>query len=355
MTIKLSTSDSTPAAPDASAPADSTNIGGTPVADPWRSNGMRELDPEAMRRFRRVEREFLDVTSERGFAEIRTPTIEPLHLYTTTGALSPQALDRAYSFLDWDGWSGERVVLRPDATVPAARWFGSSGMAEARVSYVEPVYRFEPGDADRELWQCGVELFGPAANEGDPELLRVALDLLSGLGLEDVRVDLAHAGLIRAVLAAVGLDPTEQIAAYDRMLEGDPALINDLSATQQESAGALRLLAEVDGDSVGYIGNLRTTMLPLVPAAAEPLDELENAARALDEAGASYRILAGTASNFEYYSGVTFRVTTAGTECVSGGRYDGLTASVGGVATPASGFAASLSRLADLVANGGAA
>ena len=325
------------------------------MADPWRSSGMRELDPEAMRRFRRVERQFLDITSERGFEEIRTPTIEPLHLYTTAGALSPQLLDRAYSFLDWDGWSGERVVLRPDATVPAARWFGSSGLPEARVSYVEPVYRFEPGDADRELWQCGVELFGPAAIAGDPELLGVALDLLRGLDLEELRVDLAHAGLIRAVLAAVGLDATEQIAAYDRMLEGDPALIDDLSATQQESAGALRLLADVDGDSAGYIANLRTTMLPLVPDAGGPLDELENAARALDEAGASYRILAGTASSFEYYSGVTFRVTTSGTECISGGRYDGLTASVGGTDAPASGFAASLSRLAELVANGGTA
>jgi histidyl-tRNA synthetase len=325
------------------------------VADPWRSNGMRELDPEAMRRFRRVERDFLAITAERGFDEIRTPTIEPLHLYTTAGALSPDMLDRAYSFLDWDGWSGERVVLRPDATVPAARWFAGSGRSEARVSYVEPVYRFVPGDADRELWQCGVELFGPPAAAGDPELLRVALDLLRALDLEDLRVDLAHAGLIRAVLAAAGLDPVAQIAAYDRMLEGDPSLIEELTAANQERAGALRLLADVDGDSVGYVANLRTTMLPLVPAAEGPLDELEGAARALDQAGASYRILPGTAASFEYYSGLTFRVTSGDASCISGGRYDGLTASVGGDAVPACGFAASLSRLATLVANGGAA
>ena len=325
------------------------------MADSWRSKGMRELDPEAMRQFRRVERQFLDVTSERGFEEIRTPTIEPLHLYTTTGVLSPELLDRAYSFLDWDGWSGERVVLRPDATVPAARWFAGSDRSEARVSYVEPVYRFEAGDADRELWQCGVELFGPAAAEGDPELLRVALELLNALGLEDVRVDLAHAGLIRAVLAAAGFEGADQVAAYDRMLEGDDSLIDELSAAQPEGAGALRLLADVDGDSVGYVSNLRTAMLPVVPAAEQPLAELEGAARALDDAGTSYRILPGTASSFEYYSGVTFRITAAGTECVGGGRYDGLTESVGGSAVPASGFAASLSRLADLVANGGGA
>lgn len=345
-----------PARPDVSSRADSTDNGGTPVADSWRSSGMRELDPEAMRRFRNVEREFLDVTAGAGFEEIRTPTIEPLHLYTTAGALSPELLDRAYSFLDWDGWSGERVVLRPDATVPAARWFANSGRSEARVSYVEPVYRFESGDdADRELWQCGVELFGPEAEKGDPDLLSMAVGLLKALGLKDLTVDIAHAGLIRAVLAAAGLDPVDQIAAYDRMLEGDPALIDELSSAQPEGAGALRLLADVDGDSVGYVANLRTTMLPVVPAAEGPLAELEGAARALDVLGVGYRILPGTASSFEYYSGLTFRVSTGGTACISGGRYDGLTATVGGESTPASGFAASLSRLAELVANGGAA
>ena len=79
---------------------------------------------------------------------------------------------------------------------------------------------------------------------------------------------------------------------------------------------------------------------------------LESIASALDAAGATYRILPGTASNFEYYSGVTFRVTANGNECISGGRYDGLTASVGGSSVPASGFAASLSQLAEVVTNG---
>ena len=52
------------------------------MADPWRSSGMRELDPEAMRRFRRVERQFLASTSERGFEEIRA---DPGHFLWHTG------------------------------------------------------------------------------------------------------------------------------------------------------------------------------------------------------------------------------------------------------------------------------
>ena len=128
----------------------------------FRSRGMRDLGPERMRRFRRVEARFLEVASAAGYREIRTPTVEPLHLFTGAGALSPQLLDRVYSFLDWDGWSGERVVLRPDSTLPAVRWFGgqadapdAGSGAAARLCYVQPVYRFSAGDEPRELWQCG--------------------------------------------------------------------------------------------------------------------------------------------------------------------------------------------------------
>lgn len=155
-----------------------------------RVSGMRDLGPSAMATFRAVERVFLDVAKRAGYLEIRTPTVEPLHLYTSSGALSPQLLDRVYSFLDWDGWSGERVVLRPDATVAAARWFveqaseGALPEATARLAYVQPVYRFEPEGIDREIWQCGVESFGVAPPEGDTELIRLALRLLQALGID---------------------------------------------------------------------------------------------------------------------------------------------------------------------------
>src|SRR5690606_24649544 len=191
-------------------------------------------------------------------------------------------LDRVYSFLDWDGWSGERVVLRPDATVAAARWYGERGAnGVARVAYVQPVYRFTP-EGDREVWQCGVELFGAPASEGDAELLTLARDFLTSLNIEDVTVELAHAGLVKTVLAAVGLDPVAQLEAYDRILDGDTSA---LVADYPQSATAMRLLANVDGNSVGYISNVRAAILPVAPDAASDIDELESAARALDAAG----------------------------------------------------------------------
>lgn len=318
--------------------------------DGLRSRGMRDLGPEAMRRFRAVERCFLDVTSARGYQEIRTPSIEPLHLFTATGALSPQLLDRVYSFLDWDGWSGERVVLRPDGTVPAARWYEQrwQTVEPARLCYVQPVYRFVPGDGEREQWQVGVELFGLAAPEADGELLDLARALLEALGLPDICFELSHAGLVRVVLAAAGLDATGQAEAYDALLAG--ADISALPGVSAELAPALRLLTRVDGATAAYLENLKAALLPLAPAASEGIEQLSEAARALDAAEARYRILPGTARNFEYYSGLTFRVLSGETECISGGRYDGLGEAIDGKAVPASGFGADILRLADLSA-----
>ena len=329
-----------------------------PPPDDLRVNGMRDLGPDAMRAFRGVEKAFLDVTARAGFVEVRTPTVEPLHLYTSSGALSPQLLDRVYSVLDWDGWSGERVVLRPDATVAAARWYlerraeGGEDAEVARLCYVQPVFRFAPGDADRELWQCGVESFGVSAPEGDIELVRLGLRFLQALGIEGLEVELAHAGLVRAALEAAGLDRAAQIEAYDRLLAGDTTVADDLLARYPQGSSALRLLFAVNGDTPGYLANLRATLAVAVPAVAGALAELEAVAAALDEAGVAYRVQPGTARNLEYYSGVTFRVLAQGRECVTGGRYDELCAAIGGTGiegAPASGFGADLLGLIELL------
>ncbi len=337
--------------PLASAPSEDGASKEPPMPDRGlRVSGMRDLGPEEMERFRRVERSFLEVGARHGYREIRTPTLEPLHLFTATGALSPQLLDRVYSFLDWDGWSGERVVLRPDATVPAARWFeeyrGSNGTA--RLCYVQPVFRFEAGGADRELWQCGVELFGLPAPQADVELLLLARELLIELGLDGLHYEIAHAGLVRAALAAVGLNAPERLTAYDRLLEGDPAAAEELVERRPERAAMLRLLFGVEGATAGYLANLRATLLLAAPAAEGPLRELEDAAQALEAAGCSYTLRPGTARNFEYYSGVTFVLSAAGEPCVAGGRYDGLGRELGGRDVLASGFGADILRLAEL-------
>ncbi|GAG32231.1 unnamed protein product, partial [marine sediment metagenome] len=69
------------------------------VEESPRCRGMRDLLPADMARFRRVEEVFRTACLAWGYQEVRTPTIEHLHLFTAAGTLSPQMLGRVYSFL----------------------------------------------------------------------------------------------------------------------------------------------------------------------------------------------------------------------------------------------------------------
>ena len=109
-----------------------------------RCKGTRDLLPEDMLRFQEVVEVFRSSCLAWGYREVKTPTLEYLHLFTATGTLTPSMLHKVYSFLDWDGWSGERVVLRPEATIPAARLYvdNLSTKPLAKLSYLENIFSF---------------------------------------------------------------------------------------------------------------------------------------------------------------------------------------------------------------------
>jgi histidyl-tRNA synthetase len=100
--------------------------------------GTRDMSPREMAQFRVVESMFRDICLKWGYDEVRTPTLEYLYLFTAAGTLTPGRLGKVYSFLDWDGWSGERVVLRPDGTIPIARYYieAIGGRDLAKLFYV---------------------------------------------------------------------------------------------------------------------------------------------------------------------------------------------------------------------------
>ena len=318
-----------------------------------RSNGMRDMLPADMERFRRIELTFRDVCLGWGYEEVRTPTIEHLYLFTSAGTLSPQMLDRVYSFLDWDGWSGERVVLRPDSTIPTVRLF-TENMADrdaARLFYVQNVLRFEQGDARREDWQCGVELLGDTYPRGDVELILLARETLQRLGLAP-RLKLSHPGIVRALLDKAGLALPDQLALYDRVLAGDLAPLDEVEAKLPGSA-SVRSLLSMEGEGPAYIQNLETVLQPAVPEIAAPLRELAAVSAMLSGMGVSHEIAPLLVRSFEYYTGPVFHVFVGDQKVGGGGRYDGLVSLVGDRALPASGFAIDIDAVSPLLAKAG--
>ena len=163
--------------------------------------------PQDMDRFRHIEEVFAQGCLRWGYHEVKTPTIEYLYLFTSTGTLTPDMLGRVYSFLDWNGWSGERVVLRPDGTIPIARlYIENLKRGLAKLFYVTNVFAFEEtGREARERWQCGAELIGGGGPLADVELILLASEVLRKLGFDAPEIRLSHAGLLRALLRELGL------------------------------------------------------------------------------------------------------------------------------------------------------
>lgn len=320
-----------------------------------RCRGTRDLSPEEMRAFRRIEGVFRDSCLRWGYDEVRTPTLEYLHLFTSTGTLTPGMLGKVYSFLDWDGWSGERVVLRPDGTIPVARLY-IDNMAEqslAKLFYVTNVFIFEEtGKETRERWQCGTELIGTGSTAADVELVMLALETLRRLGLEGVELRLSHAGLIRALLVALGLSGEEQSLVFDQILDGSVEGLARVKAETSEASRALTSLLALEGESSGFLKNLKALLPQNMPELGPPLDDFINIVELLEALGCDYRIDIASGRGFEYYTGVIFRLFVGEEEVGGGGRYDGLIPLMGGEDIPASGFALYLDHLMKLVKPG---
>lgn len=308
--------------------------------------------PQDMAKFRQIEAEFRNCCLGWGYQEIRTPILEYLHLFTSAGTLSPDMLGRVYSFLDWDGWSGERVVLRPDGTIPAARLYVENfqNLPIAKLFYVENVFAFEgTGEESRERWQCGAELIGGSKPEGDVELLSLALEAIARLGIDPVEIRLAHAGLLKTFLEGLGLSGEQEAEVLDQIFSGNVDVLVDIKGRNPELEKQLQLLFGIKGSSPDFVENLRSVCAPLLPALEPSLNELARIASLLTDLGFGYRIDFTSGRGFEYYTGIIFGFYSSGRRLGGGGRYDELIPLVGGGSVCASGFALYVDELMDLV------
>jgi histidyl-tRNA synthetase len=303
-----------------------------------------------MARFRYIEGVFRERCRKWGYEEVRTPTLEYLHLFTAAGTLTPSMLGQVYSFLDWDGWSGERVVLRPDGTIPAARLYVErlTSLSTARLFYVENVFAFEgTGQETRERWQCGAELIGSAKPEVDAELMLLALEALEGLGIEAVEIRLSHAGVIRGLVHGLGLTPEEQSVLLDQILGGDAQVLSEVKGRFPQLERALNLVFGIKGGSLALVRNLRGP-LGSFPVALSALGDLARIVELLSALDKSFSIDFASARGFEYYTGIVFQFYSSNRRIGGGGRYDELIPLIGGGSIPACGFALYLDELMDL-------
>ena len=133
----------------------------------------------------------------------------------------PAILQPAEPFLDLSGEDirkslylttdpgGEELCLRPDLTIPVACDYLRSSRAgqPAGFSYLGPVFRYRGGRSN-EFLQAGIESFGRRDRAAaDAEMLALALEATSAVGLTDVEIRTGDVALFNALIDALGLYP----------------------------------------------------------------------------------------------------------------------------------------------------
>ncbi len=316
-----------------------------------RYKGSKDLLSEDMASFRLIESAFRETCLSWGYQEVRTPIIEYLHLFTSVGTLTPGMLRRVYSFLDWDGWSGEREVLRPDGTIPSARLYidNLQDRGLARLFYIANIFVYDgTGREARERWQGGMELLGSGKPLAEVELMQMALAVLSRLKVGPVKVRLSHAGLIKAYLDELGLNQGESSRLLERFLDGDESALGT-AVGKPEVRKSLSLLLRLKGKKHGFLKNLEASLGPVSSALRDNLRNFTRVAELLDALKQPYEIDVASGKDFEYYTGIIFQFFLGDKKIGGGGRYDELVPLLGGKKRPAAGFALYIGRVMDYV------
>jgi histidyl-tRNA synthetase len=263
-------------------------------------NSSNDLTIDDVLRFRRLERAFLKRCRHFGYAEIRTATIQPLYIFTGSKALSDAKLQRIYSFIDWNGWSGERVALKPDSTTCVSRFYGEHLHAEnprRKLCYVENHFEWaDSWDVISERWQCGVESIGSKKPESDVEVIYMASDILREIGFEKYYLYLSYPSISRAI-------------------GDDPSFVGAMG-TRPEKCNA------------NYLENLSHSLPGATYERVRPdLDNFILICRLLDKLEFEYLIDFSPLGDLEYYTGIQFQMFPARRKSsremlCSGGRYD---------------------------------
>jgi histidyl-tRNA synthetase len=306
--------------------------------------GTRDLLPDEIGVWHRLEAAAHDLFARYGYREIRTPVFEETQLFARgIGSETDVVSKEMYTFLDRDE-QRTSLTLRPEATAGIVRAVIEHNLTNTdpalKVYAMGPMFRRERPQKGRyrQFHQVDVEAFGMGAPSVDVEVIELALEFLKACGVTEVELVLNSVGdaacrpaYVEKLRAALRSHAAELGADSQRRTETNPLRVLDSKAPEEQA-----LIA-----SLPRIGD------HLCEGCREHFAQVR---RELDLLGIRYRLDHRLVRGLDYYVKTTFEVTSgalgAQNSLLGGGRYDGLVKALGGPDVPGIGFAVGLERLA---------
>src|ERR1700687_2001390 len=313
--------------------------------------GTRDLLPPETALWNFVEAAVRDVFRAYNFHEIRTPIFESTELFARgvgeeTDIVSKEMFtweDRGRAESD----QGQSLTLRPENTAGVVRAYIEHRLWDRglnKLYYMGPQFRRERPQKGRyrQFYQIGAEVIGPASAGSesparDAEVLELLATLLDRLGIKDWTLELNSVGC------------ASDRAAYNE------ALRKALEPVVSGMCGDCRPRAVTNPLRVFDCKVPENQpIIEKLPRISQFLDEpcrkhFEQVQQILKSVGVKFQINDRLVRGLDYYSRTAFEFTHgalgAQNAILGGGRYDGLSESLGGPTAPGIGFAIGEDRL----------
>lgn len=302
--------------------------------------------PSEARKIEELRRVILDNFRLYGYELVMPPLLEYLESLTAAG---PDIDLRMFKLIDQ--LSGRTMGVRADMTTQVARIDAHllNRSSVTRLCYAGSVLHTRPSGlhATREPLQIGAEIYGHAGLEADAEMQELALASLALAGFSQVRLDLCHVGVVRAIIANDPKARKNEADLYILLRAKDMPGLQAMTADYDDlTRSALLALPGLYGD-VTVIARART-MLPQWPGISKALDELEALIKLAGDASVTVDL--ADLRGYQYESGAMFSLYVPGlpNAVARGGRYDHVGEAFGR-ARPATGFSMDLRELARLL------
>src|SRR5450755_3226716 len=313
--------------------------------------GTRDLLPPETALWNFVEAAVRDVFRAYNFQEIRTPIFEETALFARgVGEETDIVAKEMYTWEDRAraaSEKGQSLTLRPENTAGVVRAYIEHKLWDRglnKLYYIGPQFRRERPQKGRyrQFYQIGAEVIGPASAGSesparDAEVLEMLATLLDRLGITDWNLELNSVGcrndraafnqaLRKALEPVVG----RMCADCQRRAVTNPLRVFDCKVAEDQP------------------------IIETLPRISQFLDEpcrkhFQAVQEILRSVGVDFHLNDRLVRGLDYYTRTAFEFTHgalgAQNAILGGGRYDGLSESLGGPQAPGIGFAIGEDRL----------
>lgn len=310
--------------------------------------GTKDILPEEIENWHRIEKTAEEVFSKANFKEIRTPIFEETNLFERgVGETTDIVNKEMYTFTKSD----RSLTLRPENTAGVVRAYLEHNYYREsppiKLWYKGPMFRYERPQAgrQRQFHQIGVEMFGIQDASADAECILLASEFLNSLGLNDLTVEINSLGCSKC-----------RKEYKEELKKAIKPFVNELCEDCQTrfEKNPLRIL-DCKNEICNKIfeeNHLKESLsgIRLCDECSSHYEKLKNY---LDALNIKYKENKFLVRGLDYYTKTVFEIKSnnlgSQNAVCGGGRYDGLVETLGGPTTPAIGWAMGVERLNTLL------